>query len=1658
MSSSAQRNLSVILTLDPSAFVGGLRSAQTAFTAGMSALGATTQSFAKEIASSLNNIKSFEGMTKSVEALKNALGPAKTEAERLGNTFKKVQEDLSGVAQQLDKARTALTELRKTPVNLRTDEQRAQIEALKTSIERLKEQSNDLSLFSKTLQRDLTIAGGAASRLADQLTRESRGLEQLGTTLRAAGVDTNNLTEEQKRLEAQLARVTAAARERQRIDNARNLLGLGPTENVEREIARVVAAYERLRASGTLTATELAQAHTAMTSQIIALRDSSGGLVSSFSQVRNELVKLALAGAGLNAAVQAAISFETAMSDVRKVVDFETPKAFKEMRDQIIAMSREIPVTVNGLAAIAFAGGQMGIAAGSMREFTELVAKMSTAFVMAPNAAGEAVGKMMNVFALTVPQTKLLADAINHLGNNTNAVEKDIVEVMNRTGGMARVFGLANTETAALATTFLSMGLGPERAATAINALMRELATAPTQTTDFKAALLGLGITGEQMAEMIKAGPQKALIDLLTLISKLDNQTKMNTLVGLFGKQFSDEIVQVVNNMGKYNEILGLVANEASYAGSMQREFNERLKTTQAHLDLAKNAITEAGIALGNGFLPIIKLGADGVAGLAHGVSFLVNTFPTLSAAAVSTITVLAGFGALQMLWSVLRGGVIALGASMGGLAASAVSLVAPFAQVNSGWLAASLAAGVLANRTTAAAATVGAMTAPVIGLSGAIGLLTTAARTLMLTPLGIFLTAASVAAWAWSKATESTVKPLQDSAKAMGDARGATTEKIKALETLRSTLEFTKTGTKAHIEAEQKLAELLPGANISIDEQGRALARVGSAAKDNTATLKAYLATLKSEDQQSFALHLDMQARAFMAAKGEMTAYSDDLKNRYGFSSDQAASLTQRFFLKLDRLTGSYDSNIAKGAELRRQLGDTESGFKALIQEAISAGMSLDQLDKELARIRVDPAVRAQILEMFTSMTGSIDASKTASKDLNEQLKLTNATLAGPLISATNAVNGAIKAADEQIKKYDESLNKSRETLKTAVDDASKSWQAMASFAAQTHKQIASSAEESAAQQKLAVERSAAVFETSERDKLAKLTQITIEESQTRIREENRYLAEALRINDEEYRLKLANAERLKQDKTRIDEERLLSERRILEQSEQAYRTTIDKLIGEEKRLLEEAKRYRQANADFRMSLEDRLSRLAERGMTDKQKLWKTEERYEQELAKSKELLRQGDFDGARKHAEKAMDLAEKMADLEDSIRESQKKKSIDYYHHLTSSNESSGKEVVTATTGLIELTEKGFTSSQKKLKDASEIVIRANEQQADAAGRSANMMREQHEGLAQGLNNLGNKIGELNTKLDQDHKLIVTVDTEKVQAAAAEIDTLLEKKERVVKVRAELVDVAEVLKNVKENVANNLVAPVQQGFDQMKGTFESFKELFKTFDPTIKFDVTSAQSSIDSLREKFGTLQEKLNSLGEPRNIDINADIDTARQRIDEIKRQIEALPDSKTVTVNVVTKQGYAGGGMITPLAFARGGWVPGVGNEDSVPILAMPGEFMLNKRVVSRAPGLAEAFNAGNFPLMRELLLNGLPRYASGGFIAPRNSVPMPFLGTTYQHPERASFNQRDQPPQRIDIRINNEPVSRSYAIEDQVTALARGLERRLAARTQTGRSR
>ncbi len=357
----------------------------------------------------------------------------------------------------------------------------------------------------------------------------------------------------------------------------------------------------------------------------------------------------------MTAVAQEAIKLEKAMADVKKVVDFPTPTGLKELETALLEMSRNIPIAADGLAQIAAAGGQLGVAAKDLPAFTEQVARIATAFDMLPDQAGEKMAKLANVFKIPVTQLESFGNTINELSNNTAAKASEIVEALTRVGGTARQFGLAKEEAAALVDTLIALGKEPEVAARGVNALLSKLQTATSQGKKFQEGLDLIGTSAKELETSIGQNAQQALLDFLNRMKEVDNQTRATAAVKLFGAEWQDDINILVGSLDKYVQALGIANDKTQAAGSIQREFAAKAGTTANQLQLLENRFNELKTRIGQALLPILNEILKPLSSLLGVLVDLSEESPKAALALTAIGTALVGIGSYKGGAAILR-------------------------------------------------------------------------------------------------------------------------------------------------------------------------------------------------------------------------------------------------------------------------------------------------------------------------------------------------------------------------------------------------------------------------------------------------------------------------------------------------------------------------------------------------------------------------------------------------------------------------------------------------------------------------------------------------------------------------------------------------------------------------------------------------------------------------------------------------------------------------------------------------------------------------------------------------------------------------------------------------------------------------------------------
>ncbi len=391
------------------------------------------------------------------------------------------------------------------------------------------------------------------------------------------------------------------------------------------------------------------------------------------------------------AGAKAAISFESKMADVRKVVDFETPEQFKQMGLDIREMSTRMPMAADGIAQIIAAGGQSGIARAELQGFAEDAIKMSVAFDQTADIAGGMMATWRTAFDMGQQGVVELADKINHLGNTGPANTKQISGIVTAIGALGGVAGLNTGQIAAMGATLAGVGVQEEVAATGMKNFMLALTAGSAATKAQSDTLKALRLDSKQVAKGMQQDAQGTILKVMTAISKVDKSQQTAVLTQLFGKESISAIAPMLTKLDLLKDNFEKVGDASKYTGSMQKEYETRLATTENALKMFNAKIVDLGLSVGeillppiNGFLaavgPIVKGMSQFAAanpGVVKGVLGAAVGFTALRLAVMGGVVgmkLLSAVTAMSPVGLIVRG--IALGA---GLLIANWSSVGPF-------------------------------------------------------------------------------------------------------------------------------------------------------------------------------------------------------------------------------------------------------------------------------------------------------------------------------------------------------------------------------------------------------------------------------------------------------------------------------------------------------------------------------------------------------------------------------------------------------------------------------------------------------------------------------------------------------------------------------------------------------------------------------------------------------------------------------------------------------------------------------------------------------------------------------------------------------------------------------------------------------------------
>ena len=342
--------------------------------------------------------------------------------------------------------------------------------------------------------------------------------------------------------------------------------------------------------------------------------------------------------------------YESAFAGVRKTTD-ATEAEYQKISKGIRQMSKEMPASAVSIAQVAEAAGQLGIKKEDILKFSKTMVDLGVATNLTATEAATSLARFSNIMGTSANDVDRLGSTIVHLGNNTATTEREIVEMGMRLAGAGKQVGLTEAQVLGLAAAMSSVGIEAEMGGSAMSKLLVQMKLATTQggeaLDNFAKAS---GVSASQFKQAFEKDASQALLMFLKGLKNASAQGKSAIEIlddmGISEVRLRDTILRASEASDKFGDTLQLANQGWRENTALQKEAQQRYKTTESQLQIAKNKLIDIAITLGTNFLPKVNQVLNVVGDFADTLN---NMSPTMQSVVGWTALAAASIGPLTL-------------------------------------------------------------------------------------------------------------------------------------------------------------------------------------------------------------------------------------------------------------------------------------------------------------------------------------------------------------------------------------------------------------------------------------------------------------------------------------------------------------------------------------------------------------------------------------------------------------------------------------------------------------------------------------------------------------------------------------------------------------------------------------------------------------------------------------------------------------------------------------------------------------------------------------------------------------------------------------------------------------------------------------------------
>lgn len=315
--------------------------------------------------------------------------------------------------------------------------------------------------------------------------------------------------------------------------------------------------------------------------------------------------------------------FERSFTNVERTLDSTTVDV-GALRDELVDLSTQIPLTFDEITKIATLGNQLGVAAEDISGFTETVAQFSAITGVSVEQTAQAFGGLGNILNISAAEYSNLASAIALAGRRGVTTEAEILSLSKEIAQQATQAGFAADSTIGLAVALGNLRLPPERSRGALTTYFQTLNLAVAQggekLQDFATVV---GVTAAELENMVRSGQgEEVFRRFLASFQNLDSVDATAALdrLGLAQLRVSDVFQRLSGNIDTFNSSMNDAEQGWSENAELARQYGLIIDDLSSQWEVFINSINALITELTSG-------GVKGLAGLLAAITGVVNGF-----------------------------------------------------------------------------------------------------------------------------------------------------------------------------------------------------------------------------------------------------------------------------------------------------------------------------------------------------------------------------------------------------------------------------------------------------------------------------------------------------------------------------------------------------------------------------------------------------------------------------------------------------------------------------------------------------------------------------------------------------------------------------------------------------------------------------------------------------------------------------------------------------------------------------------------------------------------------------------------------------------------------------------------------------------------------